>query len=78
MANTPRRPITEIGDVIIHHVAPKVWMPSAVTKAGDLDGRAMTPHISRLGAMAAARELLLPGRRIYIRHQDDAEWEDAK
>ena len=72
-----KAPITDVGDVIIHHVAPKVWLPCAVTKHGDLDGMATKPHLSRIAAVAEAKNLLLPHRRIYIRHQDDAEWEEV-
>ena len=69
-------PITEIGDVIIHHAAPKVWQPAAVVLSGDVVGTRTQVHFSRAGALAAAHRLLLPGRRIYVRHYDDAEWEE--
>ena len=68
-------PITDVGDVIVHHVAPKVWLPCAVTTQGDLNGRPTTPCTSRARAMAVAQGLLVPGRKIYVRHHDDAEWE---
>lgn len=76
---TDRRwcPITDIGDVVIHHTAPKTWQPAAIVRSGDIVGIRTAVHASRAAALNAARPLLLPGRRIYIRHYDDAEWEDA-
>ena len=71
-------PRTDIGDVIVHHMAPKVWRVAAVTTPGDLRGRAMTTYLSRAAAMAAAHALRLAGRRIYIRHHDDAQWEHVE
>ena len=70
-----RRPITDVGDVVIQHRAPRVWEPCAITRHADVEGRPMRTYGSRDDAVAAARELLLPGRRIYIRHHDDAIWE---
>ena len=75
MASEAWYPITDVGDVIIHHVAPKVWLPCAVRAQGDLEGSPTDPYTSRAGAMAVAQELLVPGRRIYVCHHDDAEWE---
>jgi hypothetical protein len=77
MTTDPWCPITEIGDVVIHHDAPKVWQPAAIVRNGDVVGHRTQAHMSRAAAMTAARRLLLPGRRIYIRHSDDAIWEDA-
>jgi len=71
-------PCTDIGDVIVHHIAPKVWQVTAVTTPGDLRGRATTTYLSRAAAMAAAQGLRLPGRRIHIRHHDDAQWEHVE
>ena len=73
-----RQPLTDIGDVVIHHFAPKVWVPCAITANGDLNGRRTTPVMSRLAALAAAQSLWLPGRRVYIRHHDDAAWEEVR
>jgi len=78
MGQPDRPPITDVGDVVIHHLAPRVWVPCAITKNGDLGGRSTTAVSSRLAAVAAAQSLLLPGRRIYIRHHDDAEWEEVR
>jgi hypothetical protein len=75
MTSQSWHPLTDVGDVIIHHVAPKVWLPCAVRSQGDLDGNPTEPYASRDRAMAVAQGLLLPGRRIYVRHHDDAEWE---
>ena len=72
-----RQPITDVGDVVIHQFAPKVWVPCAITTSGDVNGRPTTTVMSRLAALAAAQSLLLPGRRVYIRHHDDAEWEEV-
>jgi hypothetical protein len=77
MGQLDRPPITDVGDVVIHHLAPRVWVPSAITRNGDINGRATTAVRSRLAALAAAQSLLLPGGRIYIRHHDDAEWEEV-
>jgi hypothetical protein len=73
-----RQPITDIGDVVIHHLAPKLWVPCAITANGDVNGRPTTAVAARRAALAAAQSLLLPGRRIYIRHHDDAEWEEVR
>jgi hypothetical protein len=70
------QPITDVGDVVIHHVAPKHWVPCAITASGDVAGRPTTAVMTRVAALAAAQSLLLPGRRVYIRHHDDAEWEE--
>ena len=75
MGHFRRDPITDVGDVIIQHVAPKVWIPCAITANGDLKGRPTTAVPSRTAALAAAAALLLHGRKIYIRHHDDVEWE---
>ena len=72
-----RHPLTDIGDVVIHHRAPKVWVPCAITTPGDLDGRPTAVLTSRTAALAAAHSLLLSGRRMYIRHHDDAMWEEV-
>lgn len=70
------RPSTDVGDVIIHHAAPKVWIPASVTASGDVVGKMDGgPRTTRDAALDAARSLLGPGRRIYIHHHDDAEWE---
>jgi hypothetical protein len=76
VATNPWHPITDIGDVVIQGLSPKMWVPCAITQPGDLNGRPTTSVTSRAAALRAARALLLPGRRIYIRHHDDAEWED--
>jgi hypothetical protein len=74
--STPWHPSTEVGDVIIHHAAPKVWKAATVTQLGDLVGTMTgTPQRSRDAALAAARDLVSPGCRIYIHHQDDGAWE---
>jgi len=73
-----QKPLTDIGDVVIHHLAPRVWVPCAITANGDVNGRPTTAVTSRVAAIAAAQSLLLPGRRIYIRHHDDAEWEAVR
>jgi hypothetical protein len=72
-----RNPITDVGDVIIQHFAPKVWVPSAIIRPNDLIGSPTKTITTRAGAIEAARALLLPGRRMYIRHHDDAEWEEV-
>jgi hypothetical protein len=79
VSGQPWRPSTETGDVIIHHAAPKVWVAASVTQTGDLVGK-MTdiPKTSRDGALVVAREMLQPGRQIYIHHRDDAEWEQVR
>jgi hypothetical protein len=77
--STPWRPSTEIGDVIIHHAAPRVWLPATVFQSGDLAGKvAVAPKTTRDAALTVARELLQPGRCIYIHHRDDAEWEQVR
>jgi hypothetical protein len=68
-------PITDVGDVLNDHVAPKVWIPSPITQPNDLSGSPTRAFTTRLPAIEAARQLLLPGRRIYIHHHDDACWE---
>jgi hypothetical protein len=65
------------GDVIIRHRAPKVWVPCAIARDGDLNGVASAPCTSRPSAIIAASTLLKPGGRIYIHHQDDALWEEV-
>lgn len=77
MANNRGHPITEVGDVVIHHAAPRVWQPAAIERDGDLVGNRTPVQLTRAAALAAARSLLLPGHRIYIRHGDDAEWEEV-
>jgi hypothetical protein len=73
------QPKTQIGDVIVHHAAPKFWIPASVSDTGDLDGtKTKVSKTSRDAAVAAARELLRPGGRIYIRHHDDAIWEEVR
>jgi hypothetical protein len=77
--STSWRPSTEIGDVIIHHAAPKVWIAASVTNAGDLVGHLTSiPRTTRDSALVAARELLQPDRQIYIHHHDDAVWEQVR
>jgi hypothetical protein len=77
--STPWRPRTEVGDVLIHHAAPKVWIPATVVQSGDLVGKtAVAPKTTRDAALTVARELMQPGRRIYILHRDDAEWEQVR
>ena len=79
MSSEPWCPNTEIGDVIVHHAAPKVWVPASVTEHGDLAGAGTkVSKTSRDAAMAVARELLRPGGRIYIHHHDDAQWEQVR
>ena len=72
--STPWRPSTEVGDVLIHHAAPKVWIPATVVQSGDLVGEtADSPKTTRDAALTVAHRLLQPGRCIYIHHRDDAE-----
>jgi hypothetical protein len=79
LTSKPWCPRTEIGDVIIHHAAPKVWVAASVTQAGDLVGQQIgMPRMSRDSALVSARDLLQPGRQIYIYHRDDAEWEQVR
>ena len=79
MSSQQWSPSTEIGDVIVHHAAPRVWFAATVTQPGDLVGATTrVSKASRDAALAVARELLRPGRRIYIHHQDDAEWEQVR
>jgi hypothetical protein len=78
MSDNDRRPTTEIGDVVIHHASPRTWIPAAIIRAGDLDGRRSRVQSSRAAALEIARELLLPRGRIYIRHHDDAIWETVE
>jgi hypothetical protein len=75
MAPDSWHPITDVGDVIIQHFGPKLWVPSPVVRPNDLRGSPTKPTTTRLGAIEAARFVLLPGRRIYIHHHDDANWE---
>jgi hypothetical protein len=75
MAVDSRAPVTIAGDVIVQHMAPKIWIPSSVTASNDLIGSPTRTITTRLEAIAAARELLRPGRRLYIHHHDDANWE---
>jgi hypothetical protein len=77
VATKPWHPITDIGDVVVQHLSPTMWVPCAITQHGDLNGRPTTSVTSRAAALRAARALLLPGRRIYIRHSGDDEWEDV-
>ena len=78
--STPWQPRTEVGDVIVHHAAPRVWITASVTKAGDLAGTVIgkNPRTTRDSAIDAARGLLQHGGQIYIHHQDDAEWEQVR
>ena len=77
--STPWRPHTEVGDVLIHHAAPKVWLPATVVQSGDLVGKAaVAPKTTRDAALTVAHSLLQPGRCIYIHHRDDAEWEQVR
>ena len=79
LSSESRCPNTEIGDVIVHHAAPKVWVAASVTQSGDLVGATtQVAKTSRGAALAVARELLSPGGRIYVHHQDDAEWEHVR
>lgn len=79
MSSESWRPNTEIGDVIVHHAAPKLWLPASVTDNGDLAGtKTKVSKTSRDAAVAVARELLRPGGRIYIHHHDDAYWEQVR
>jgi hypothetical protein len=73
----PWHPITDIGDVVIQHLSPEMWVPCAITQPGDLKGRPTTSVSSRAAAVRAAGALSLPGRRIYIRHHNEAEWEEV-
>jgi hypothetical protein len=74
--STPWHPSTDIGDVIIHHAAPKVWVAAIVTQPDDLVGTtAGIPKTLRDHALTVARELVRAGGRIYIHHRDDATWE---
>jgi hypothetical protein len=75
MAADSRAPFTVAGDVIIQHMAPRIWIPSPVAASNDLIGLRTKTIATRLGAIEAARALLLPGRRLYIHHHDDANWE---
>ena len=70
-------PMVEIGDVVIHHMAPRVWYLTPITKPADIDGHATHPYRTRPDAIEAARALLQHGRRIYIHHRDDALWEEV-
>jgi hypothetical protein len=75
----PWRPRTEVGDVIIHHAAPRVWMPATVEQPGDLQGKvAVAPKTTRDAALTVAYSLLQPGRCVYIHHRDDAQWEHVR
>lgn len=77
--STPWRPHTAIGDVIVHHAAPRVWIPAIVTEPGDLHGNAaVAPKMTRDAALTVAQTLLQPGGCIYIHHRDDAEWEQVR
>jgi hypothetical protein len=77
--STPWRPRTEIGDVIVHHAAPRVWIPATVVQAGDLHGSVATaPKMTRDAALTVAYSLLQPGRCLYIYHRDDAQWEQIR
>jgi len=75
MAPESRAPLTDIGDVIIQHFGPRLWVPSPVVRPNDLIGSPTKPTATRPGAIEAARSVVLPGRRIYIHHHDDANWE---
>ena len=77
--STPWRPRTAVGDVIVHHAAPRVWIPATVVEPGDLQGEvAIAPKMTRDAALAFAHTLLIPGGSIYIYHRDDAEWEQVR
>ena len=65
------------GDVVIHHRAPKVWIPCTITRNGDFAGFAGARCTSRPSAIVAASSLVKPGGRIYIHHEDDAQWEEV-
>ena len=75
MAPDSRAPVTDIGDVIIQHFGPKVWIPSPVLRPNDLVGSPTKPTSTRHSAIEAARSMVRPGRHIYIHHHDDANWE---
>jgi hypothetical protein len=77
--STPWRPRTAIGDVILQHVAPRVWIPTTIVQPGDLQGTvAVPPKTTRGAALSVAQTLVSPGRSIYIHHHDDAEWEQVR
>ena len=77
MAPASWQPHPYRGDVVIRHRAPKVWIPCAIARDGDIDGLPSTPRTSRPSAVVAAAALLAPRGRIYIHHQDDALWEEV-
>jgi hypothetical protein len=78
LTDKPCRPPTAPGDVIIHHEAPRVYVVARVVHPGDLVGNhEPIPNRSREAAVTAGRKLLAAGRRIYIHHRDDAEWEQV-
>jgi hypothetical protein len=77
--STPWLPRTEIGDVIVHHAAPRVWIPATVVQPGDLHGQvAVAPKTTRDAALTVAQGLVQSGRCIYIYHRDDAQWEQVR
>ena len=70
-----RQPMTDVGDVMIHHMAPRVWVPCPITKPGDIRGCAMRAYPTPTEAIVAARTFALPGCKVYIWHHDDRAWE---
>ncbi len=70
-------PDLRVGDVVIHHFRPKVWVVTVVTSHGEDSGPATTTDSSRDDALTTARRLLKGGHRLYIRHHDDAQWEEV-
>ncbi len=72
------KPSIHVGDVIIHHFRPKSWAATAAMTPGDMDGTPTKVDTSRTAAVETARTLVAPRGRIYIRHHDDAEWEEVR
>jgi hypothetical protein len=72
---------TQIGDVLIlgtdkHYTAYTVWK---ISKAGqqDFDRQTTVKHVNqRAAAVAEARALVTPGRRIFLMNIDTGAWSD--
>ena len=75
-ARLPDQIPTQIGDVLILH---KSSIPAhavgAISEEGQQDLKAnMSVEPDRAAAEAAARRLVMPGRRIYIKNTDTGHW----
>ena len=72
----PDRIPTQIGDVLIlHNRSIPTHAVGAISEEGQQEFKAnMSYERDRTAAEAAARKLVMPGRRIYIKNTDTGHW----